>query len=84
MPGPSSVSAPSGSANSVTAVSVGTFQAMVSADSQYACALVRSPWMPPTTIRSSLVVEFHWNTTSMPLAGTVNAMFGPFCTPPWP
>ena len=29
-------------------------------------------------------MEFHWNTTSMPLAGTVNAMLAPFCTPPWP
>src|SRR6188768_4095966 len=34
MPGPSSVSAPSGSANKLTAVSVGTFQAIVSADNQ--------------------------------------------------
>ena len=34
MPGPSIVRAPSGSANRLTVVSVGTFQAMVSADSQ--------------------------------------------------
>jgi hypothetical protein len=57
---------------------------MVSAEVHWAWAFVRSPWMPPTTTRRSFVTEFHWNTTSMPTAGTVNAMFGPFCTPPAP